>query len=854
MLMEEDKRCEKRIGKRKMMKEDIIQPTPSDKEWDAKLVAQWSQKDAAEKLQDSCLKAAKKLQRSRLHASSSRNTGKEISEVVNSGGEKLIFTSCQPLDFCITVDNFTAVQKEAVRDMGFGSLLAIGYRKIRRSLCCYIVQHFDPEKPSVEMHGKKLEIDPVDFSYVMGLQDHDFWLKEKRIKVEMKGSLHDACMKNLFVAFVTIDDDGKEKIYFSKLIHIFSTHQDADDIFKVAFVLYTIGVLLCPSLSLYYMPASYLLPLRHTGDIRLLNWADYSFNYLVEGIRAFKSGNRKGIGNSRPRIIGCMLFLQLFYCDAIAVGRRYRDFSIPPICTLSDDVVEPLIIYVKAHGGYASKDIKIVMNRDNQDLPMDAKMRSSDEVYVDEIKALRGEIKVMNENMEKVIEALVNLKEDVTKDVMDNVGKKLGLCRDTTNINKWSDDNELPLNKSLLDTYSAPKYKGMEECSSGKKILLNKVINISSLDTSNLPSGERLDSSCKQISGSKVPMRVYNRRTHRRATNSKDSTESVRSPINTRASHQRKVGQQLCSPYIAMEVGRKRQLKFDDARKTVVLCGPSVGCDISLTDVEAKIMNYIFREDFDDSLEVIRHSDGEYMTRFGLKGIGPYGYLSNQLLHSAICNLRDDESRSWFLSPYFAAKVLSLPEDADKTFFETTKFTGQIWGFKESCKQSDCEKVFVPINDVDGEHWFLAVILMVEKTIEIWDSFPVRMKEREAMVLRIMNAIQHILTHEIDVKGFSIHGTKIPNFTLSTPLKVPKQPNTTDCGLFVIKFMEEYRSVFADYDESKWDSIKERCKLMFRLMMHPKNLLLPHMLAANNIGSVCVEEEHVDIAFGSSGH
>ena len=66
-----------------------------------------------------------------------------------------------------------------------------------------------------------------------------------------------------------------------------------------------------------------------------------------------------------------------------------------------------------------------------------------------------------------------------------------------------------------------------------------------------------------------------------------------------------------------------------------------------------------------------------------------------------------------------------------------------------------------------------------------------------------MNAIQHILTHEIDVEGFSIQGTKIPNFTLSTPLKVPKQPNTTDCGLFVIKFMEEYGSVFADYDESK---------------------------------------------------
>ncbi|KAK9922616.1 hypothetical protein M0R45_031073 [Rubus argutus] len=169
---------------------------------------------------------------------------------------------------------------------------------------------------------------------------------------------------------------------------------------------------------------------------------------------------------------------------------------------------------------------------------MDAKMSSSDEVYVDEIEALRGEIKVMNENMERVIEALVNFKEDVTKDVMDNVGKKLGLRRDTTNINKWSDDNKLPLNESLLDTYSTLKYKGLVACNSGKKILLNK---------------------------------VYNHRNHRWAANSKDSIESVHSPINTRASHQRKVGQQLCSPYIAVErLEEKRQLKFDDDRKTAI--------------------------------------------------------------------------------------------------------------------------------------------------------------------------------------------------------------------------------------------------------------------------------------------
>ena len=49
-----------------------------------------------------------------------------------------------------------------------------------------------------------------------------------------------------------------------------------------------------------------------------------------------------------------------------------------------------------------------------------------------------------------------------------------------------------------------------------------------------------------------------------------------------------------------MEVGRRRRLKFDDAKMTMVLSGPFVGCVISLTDVEAKLMNYIFQEDFDD--------------------------------------------------------------------------------------------------------------------------------------------------------------------------------------------------------------------------------------------------------------
>ena len=66
-----------------------------------------------------------------------------------------------------------------------------------------------------------------------------------------------------------------------------------------------------------------------------------------------------------------------------------------------------------------------------------------------------------------------------------------------------------------------------------------------------------------------------------------------------------------------------------------------------------------------------------------------------------------------------------------------------------------------------------------------------------------MNAIQHIFTHEIIVEGFSMQDTKIQNFTFSAPMKVPKQPNTTDCGLFVIKFMEEYGSVLTDYDETK---------------------------------------------------
>ncbi|KAH0987696.1 hypothetical protein GBA52_014873 [Prunus armeniaca] len=99
--------------------------------------------------------------------------------------------------------------------------------------------------------------------------------------------------------------------------------KEAGDFFKVGFVTFALCTLLCPTTSVY-VNLKYLLPLRDSKAIARKNWASYSFRFLLDSVRSFKENNQVYIG-------GCLLFLQLFYLDAIAHGSLLIDKSVLPL-------------------------------------------------------------------------------------------------------------------------------------------------------------------------------------------------------------------------------------------------------------------------------------------------------------------------------------------------------------------------------------------------------------------------------------------------------------------------------------------------------------------------------------------
>ncbi|BFG30967.1 hypothetical protein CerSpe_172410 [Prunus speciosa] len=110
---------------------------------------------------------------------------------------------------------------------------------------------------------------------------------------------------------------GKKLLKNNELKQMMVGTEEAGDFVKVGFAMFDLCTLLCPITSVY-VNLKYILPLRDSKAIARKNWASYSFKFLLDSVRSFKENNQVYIG-------GCLLFLQLFYLDAITHGSLLVD-------------------------------------------------------------------------------------------------------------------------------------------------------------------------------------------------------------------------------------------------------------------------------------------------------------------------------------------------------------------------------------------------------------------------------------------------------------------------------------------------------------------------------------------------
>ncbi|KAG5540541.1 hypothetical protein RHGRI_020676 [Rhododendron griersonianum] len=183
------------------------------------------------------------------------------------------------------------LQVKSVKAMGFGGILELTCTKLDRSLYEWLVQHFDPVSLCLHVHGKDCIITPLDVNHILGLP-----CGGQRVILEGEYTgIHELCLRH------KVGDQGS--ISFDHLHNYLMNNKKDDDDFKVSFVLYIMGTILCPT-SEFGVNKHFLHALKDLlSSVRELDWSQFVLKFLAKGIQKYQKG--------RKVIRGCLLFLMV---------------------------------------------------------------------------------------------------------------------------------------------------------------------------------------------------------------------------------------------------------------------------------------------------------------------------------------------------------------------------------------------------------------------------------------------------------------------------------------------------------------------------------------------------------------
>ncbi|KAG7943042.1 hypothetical protein I3843_15G019500 [Carya illinoinensis] len=173
----------------------------------------------------------------------------------------------------------TPEQKTAVKSMGFGSLLDLRCRTLRRSLCLWLLERFNTTRRSLEICGERIPLSPNDVEHVMGL----------------------------VASGKDVVNSGPDDLIADLRYSFNATNRGISR----SFVLYALGTLLSPTARLDVSP-SFLHFLTNMDVVHQYNWGKFLLDRLVREVSRFRQGKQRAVG-------GCLLFLQLFYYESISV-------------------------------------------------------------------------------------------------------------------------------------------------------------------------------------------------------------------------------------------------------------------------------------------------------------------------------------------------------------------------------------------------------------------------------------------------------------------------------------------------------------------------------------------------------
>ncbi|CAL5344281.1 unnamed protein product [Camellia sinensis] len=179
------------------------------------------------------------------------------------------------------VNRFNEAQKQAVIDIGFAGLLGMKCTRIDHNFCAWLVQNFNPDSSSLNVHGCQVRLTCKAVNVLLGIRCEGD-------DVQLARSLE--AYPNIY------DEVGvvNRVIPLNKLRLYLIETDGAEDKFRKKFALYVLGAMLCPTTMTSLKP-SFVHAMKDVNRMRACNWAKLTLQFLHNGVRKYK-GHRGATG------------------------------------------------------------------------------------------------------------------------------------------------------------------------------------------------------------------------------------------------------------------------------------------------------------------------------------------------------------------------------------------------------------------------------------------------------------------------------------------------------------------------------------------------------------------------------
>ncbi|KAE8699382.1 hypothetical protein F3Y22_tig00110579pilonHSYRG00040 [Hibiscus syriacus] len=673
-------------------------------------------------------------------------------------------------------------QLNVLGEIGFGSLVGVKDRPIRRELCRFLMAQFDVSQ-CIAKYG--------DFSFPLGIS-----CAAAVLGVENEGkSVVEVCKSKDWKALAS-KYGLKHKVTYAEIEEEIKSGSYVGDELTARVLLYLVGIFLCPTGNTS-TNKEHMKLICDEGLKGEFNWAEYIHSRLIESIITFKKGIQRYLK-------GCIAILEValfdFWsgCEAVPA---YERTGVARIRAWGKEEVVRVMVKLKldrakkqerwddGEGKHSNFDILMSELADIKKIQFEIIQRQS---------RVEEKLDRVEEKLERVEDTLERHK-GVVEGKIDGVVKEVEVLRGEV-------VKEVGVLRGDIKMVTGEKFEGVV-----KEVveLRSELTGVKGVVDKYLDEGDQLKGEIKEMKSyvEKKYDELKKYEEEKREEEEEEMEEMRRKEVDVIYTPESVIAADLDSECPAP------QKKKQKVEKTDIPSG--------IDDIEAAICDYLWNSELESEYSVISMRN-QFASVYDVATLKPTEWVGGMVIDLLAWTVCYDSQKSLRMIGYLPYHLAQQALDANSK--ESVEGIASFWGpiLNNYVKFTDCEKIMITIN-YHNSHWYLLVLDMVDRVATIYDSMftTEAAKQRVKDAKRLIKILDSYNKKRIWVESYGSLGKyPLKNFKF-VEHKKNKQLNGHDCGMYVMMWMESIGSTGAtgDFVVGDWD----RSRILNDLVSHNQN-------------------------------